>query len=210
MSSTYANAYDELHWRGSIYDMTAGAADALRNEKVTCYNGFDPTATSLHIGSMVPILGLVRLQRHGHTPIAVVGGGTGMIGDPGGRAEERALLDIEQIERNTELIRLQLEQFLDFNAKSNPARLINKCRLAAGTSVGRIHAGHRQAPQRQLHAGQGVGEVQARQGKRHLVHRVQLHAVARPMTSCGSTKITTARFRWAAATSGATYLPGSN
>ena len=125
MSSPFANAYDELQWRGSIYDMTAGAADALRNEKVTCYNGFDPTATSLHIGSMVPILGLVRLQRHGHTPIAVVGGGTGMIGDPGGRAEERALLDIEQIERNTELIRLQLEQFLDFNAKSNPARLIN-------------------------------------------------------------------------------------
>ena len=125
MSSPFANAYDELQWRGSIYDMTAGAADALRNEKVTCYNGFDPTATSLHIGSMVPILGLVRLQRHGHTPIAVVGGGTGMIGDPGGRVEERALLDIEQIERNTELIRLQLEQFLDFNAKSNPARLIN-------------------------------------------------------------------------------------
>ena len=125
MSSPFANAYDELHWRGSIYDMTAGAADALRNEKVTCYNGFDPTATSLHIGNMVPVLGLVRLQRHGHTPIAVVGGGTGMIGDPGGRAEERALLDIEQIERNTELIRLQLEQFLDFNAKGNPARLIN-------------------------------------------------------------------------------------
>ena len=125
MSSPFANAYDELHWRGSIYDMTAGAADALRNEKVTCYNGFDPTATSLHIGNMVPILGLVRLQRHGHTPIAVVGGGTGMIGDPGGRAEERTLLDVEQIERNTELIRLQLEQFLDFNAKSNPARLIN-------------------------------------------------------------------------------------
>ena len=125
MISPFANAYDELHWRGSIYDMTAGAADALRNEKVTCYNGFDPTATSLHIGSMVPILGLVRLQRHGHTPIAVVGGGTGMIGDPGGRAEERALLDIEQIERNTELIRLQLAQFLDFNARDNPAKLIN-------------------------------------------------------------------------------------
>ena len=125
MSSPFANAYDELHWRGSIYDLTAGAADALRNEKVTCYNGFDPTATSLHIGNMVPILGLVRLQRHGHTPIAVVGGGTGMIGDPGGRAEERALLDVEQIERNTELIRLQLEQFLDFNARGNPARLIN-------------------------------------------------------------------------------------
>ena len=74
---------------------------------------------------MVPVLGLVRLQRHGHTPIAVVGGGTGMIGDPGGRADERALLDVEQVERNTELIRAQLEQFLDFNAKANPARMIN-------------------------------------------------------------------------------------
>ena len=125
MSNQFANAYDELLWRGSIYDATAGAADALRNEKVTCYNGFDPTATSLHIGNMVPVLGLVRLQRHGHTPIAVVGGGTGMIGDPGGRADERALLDVEQVERNTELIRAQLEQFLDFNAKANPARMIN-------------------------------------------------------------------------------------
>ena len=125
MSNRFTNAYDELEWRGSIYGSTGGAADVLRNEKVTCYNGFDPTATSLHIGNLVPILGLVRMQRHGHTPIAVVGGGTGMIGDPGGRAEERVLLDIEQIERNTELIRLQLEQFLDFNAKGNPARLIN-------------------------------------------------------------------------------------
>ena len=125
MSNRFTNAYDELEWRGSIYGSTGGAADVLRNEKVTCYNGFDPTATSLHIGNLVPILGLVRMQRHGHTPIAVVGGGTGMIGDPGGRAEERMLLDIEQIERNTELIRLQLEQFLDFNAKGNPARLIN-------------------------------------------------------------------------------------
>ncbi len=125
MSNRFTNAYDELEWRGSIYGSTGGAADVLRNEKVTCYNGFDPTATSLHIGNLVPILGLVRMQRHGHTPIAVVGGGTGMIGDPGGRVEERVLLDIEQIERNTELIRLQLEQFLDFNANGNPARLIN-------------------------------------------------------------------------------------
>ena len=125
MSNRFTNAYDELEWRGSIYGSTGGAADVLRNEKVTCYNGFDPTATSLHIGNLVPILGLVRMQRHGHTPIAVVGGGTGMIGDPGGRAEERVLLDVEQIERNTELIRTQLEQFLDFNAKGNPARLIN-------------------------------------------------------------------------------------
>ena len=125
MSIPFANAYDELEWRGSIYDITAGAPDVLRREKITCYNGFDPTATSLHIGNMVPVLGLVRLQRHGHTPIVVVGGGTGMIGDPGGRAEERSLLDVAQVERNTELIRAQLEQFLDFNARGNPARMVN-------------------------------------------------------------------------------------
>ncbi len=125
MSIPFANAYDELEWRGSIYDVTAGAADILRNEKVTCYIGFDPSAPSLHVGSLVPILGLVRMQRHGHTPIAIVGGGTGMIGDPGGRAEERSLLDAEQVGRNTEMIRAQLEQFLDFNAKGNPARMVN-------------------------------------------------------------------------------------
>ena len=125
MSIPFANVYDELEWRGSVYDVTAGAADILRNEKVTCYIGFDPSAPSLHVGSLVPILGLVRMQRHGHTPIAIVGGGTGMIGDPGGRAEERSLLDVEQVERNTELIRAQLEQFLDFNAKGNAARMVN-------------------------------------------------------------------------------------
>ena len=125
MSSPFANVYDELQWRGSVYDATAGAADILRNEKVTCYIGFDPSAPSLHVGSLVPILGLVRMQRHGHTPIAIVGGGTGMIGDPGGRAEERSLLNVEQVEHNTGLIRAQLEQFLDFNAKGNPARMVN-------------------------------------------------------------------------------------
>ena len=125
MSIPFANVYDELEWRGSVYDVTAGGADILRNEKVTCYIGFDPSAPSLHVGSLVPILGLVRMQRHGHTPIAIVGGGTGMIGDPGGRAEERSLLNVEQVERNTELIRAQLEQFLDFNAKGNPARMVN-------------------------------------------------------------------------------------
>ena len=125
MSIPFANAYDELEWRGSVYDVTAGAADILRSEKVTCYIGFDPSAPSLHVGSLVPILGLVRMQRHGHTPIAIVGGGTGMIGDPGGRAEERSLLNVEQVEQNTELIRAQLEQFLDFNAKGNAARMVN-------------------------------------------------------------------------------------
>ena len=125
MSSPFANAFSELEWRGSVYDTTSGAMDALSREKVACYVGFDPSAPSLHVGSLVPILGLVRMQRHGHTPIVVVGGGTGMIGDPGGRESERALLDKAQVERNTESIRAQLEQFLDFNAKTNPAKLVD-------------------------------------------------------------------------------------
>ena len=167
MSNQFANAYDELLWRGSIYDATAGAAGALRNEKVTCYNGFDPTATSLHIGNMVPSSDWSACQRHGHTPIVVVGGGTGMIGDPGGRADERALLDVEQVERNTELIRAQLEQFLDFNAKANPGRMINNADWHVGPATRRIPAGHRKAPQCQLHDGQGVGQIEARPRQRY-------------------------------------------
>jgi len=124
-NTEFANVTEELEWRGALFDATPGAAHVLATEKVTCYNGFDPSASSLHIGSLVPIMGLVRLQRHGHTPIALVGGGTGMIGDPSFRAEERKLMGIDQIDENVEAIRLQLEPFLDFNASSNPARMVN-------------------------------------------------------------------------------------
>ena len=124
-NAEFSNVAEELEWRGAFFDATPGAAHALATEKVTCYNGFDPSASSLHVGNLVPIMGLVRLQRHGHTPIALVGGGTGMIGDPSFRAEERQLMSIEQIDENVEAIRLQLEPFLDFQAKSNPARMVN-------------------------------------------------------------------------------------
>jgi tyrosyl-tRNA synthetase len=120
-----SNAFDELSWRGLVFDYVDGIQSILANEKITIYNGFDPTADSLHIGHLVPLIALARLQRFGHSPIAVAGGGTGMIGDPSGKASERQLLSPEQIEANVESIREQLARLLDFEAKSNPARIVN-------------------------------------------------------------------------------------
>lgn len=117
--------FDELQWRGLVYDSTEGARDLLAGDKVTAYVGFDPTASSLHVGTLLPILALVRLQTFGHSPIAVVGGGTGLIGDPSGKTAERTLLTTEQVEANVEGIRAQLARFIDFDSKSNPARLVN-------------------------------------------------------------------------------------
>lgn len=124
--SEFSNAFEELSWRGMVFDSTPGCAEMLKAEKITCYVGFDPSAKSLHIGNLIPIMGLVNMQRHGHTPIAIVGGGTGMIGDPGGRKGERQLLSKAQIEENVEGIRAQLAKFLDFDERRrNPAKLIN-------------------------------------------------------------------------------------
>ena len=106
---------DELSWRGLLAQSTEGAAEALAAGPVSGYCGFDPTADSLHVGSLVPIMGLVHLQRAGHRPVALVGGGTGLIGDPSGRATERPLADTSIIESNAERIRAQLERFLDFS-----------------------------------------------------------------------------------------------
>jgi tyrosyl-tRNA synthetase len=119
------NAFDELKWRGLIFDHIEGVPELLAKEKVTVYNGFDPTGDSLHVGHTVPLIALARLQRFGHTPIALAGGGTGMIGDPSGRSSERNLLTRELIEYNVECIKKQLAHLLDFEVKSNPARLIN-------------------------------------------------------------------------------------
>ncbi len=119
------DVYGELEWRGLVYDATEGARDALADEPLTVYSGFDPTATSLHVGHLLPILGLARFQRAGHSPIALVGGGTGLIGDPSFKATERALLTSEEVESNVERIREQLAKFLDFDAVTAPARLLN-------------------------------------------------------------------------------------
>ena len=88
--------------RGFVQDATPGLAERLSKGRVTAYVGFDPTADSLHVGSLVPVMGLAWLQRHGHTPIALVGGGTGMVGDPSGKREERPVMTLEQIDRNAQ------------------------------------------------------------------------------------------------------------
>ena len=126
MSSEFSNAFEEMEWRRAVVHATPGAQEVLARDKVTCYNGFDPTAASLHTGNLVPVMGLVRMQRHGHTPIAIVGGGTGMIGDPSGRSEERPLLTVDEIDAHVAAIRRQLESFLDFSPSiSNPAVVID-------------------------------------------------------------------------------------
>ena len=116
---------EELQWRGMYSDATDGARDALSTGRVTAYIGFDPTASSLHVGSLLTVMGLARLQRYGHTPIALVGGGTGMIGDPSGKSQERVLLSADQVNDNVLGIRAQLERFLDFSASPNAARIVN-------------------------------------------------------------------------------------
>ena len=116
---------DEIRRRGLLADATEHAAAALKAGQVTGYIGFDPTASSLHVGSLVPIMGLVHLQRAGHCPIALVGGGTGLIGDPSGKAQERLLLDRARAEENAEGIRKQLAAFLDFESRTNPACMAN-------------------------------------------------------------------------------------
>src|SRR5882757_307293 len=125
------NLLSELEWRGLVYDATEGLADVLAKEQVTAYIGFDPTASSLHVGSLLTVMGLARLQRFGHTPIAIVGGGTGMIGAPSGKSQERLLLSREQIEENVAGIRQQLSRFLDFDAAGNAARIVNNAEWLA-------------------------------------------------------------------------------
>jgi tyrosyl-tRNA synthetase len=120
-----ANLIDELAWRGLVQDKTDGLVDALAERPITAYIGFDPTASSLHVGNLLTVLGLARLQRFGHTPIALVGGATGMIGDPSGKSQERVLQSIEQIAENVVGIRAQLERFLDFGTAPNAARIVN-------------------------------------------------------------------------------------
>jgi tyrosyl-tRNA synthetase len=117
--------FEELEWRGMVAEVTDGVREALAHERVTAYIGFDPTASSLHIGNLLTVMGLARLQKFGHTPIALVGGGTGMIGDPSGKSQERNLLSAEQISVNVAGVRAQLERFLDFNPAPNAATIVN-------------------------------------------------------------------------------------
>ena len=127
--------YAELDWRGMVYTATEGVRDLLAREAVTCYIGFDPTASSLHVGSLLPVMALARLQRFGHRPIAIVGGGTGLIGDPSGKTQERSLLTLDQVNENLQGIRQQLARFLDFDSPVAPARIVNNADWLVGLDL---------------------------------------------------------------------------
>jgi tyrosyl-tRNA synthetase len=119
------NFIKELKWRGMIHDIMPGTQDQFEKEITTSYIGFDPTADSLHIGSLVQIMILVHLQKCGHKPLALVGGATGMVGDPSGKSKERNLLNEETLNHNLISVKKQLEKFLDFDCGKNSAELVN-------------------------------------------------------------------------------------
>src|SRR5258705_450600 len=129
------NLYDEFQWRGMLHEATPDLHKILGEEKLTAYIGFDPSAASLHVGSLLPVMGLARLQRFGHRPIEIAGGGTGLIGDPSGKTKERQLLTPAQVEENLDGIKSQLSRFLDFNAAANPAQIINNADWLAPISM---------------------------------------------------------------------------
>ena len=120
------NFTEELKWRGMIHDMMPGTEEQLQKEMTTAYVGIDPTADSLHIGHLVGVMMLKHLQECGHRPIVLLGGATGMIGDPSGKSQERNLLDSDTLRHNQECLRKQLSKFLDFDSQApNAAILVN-------------------------------------------------------------------------------------
>lgn len=119
------NFIEEIRWRGMIHDMMPGTEEQFSKEITSAYIGFDPTGDSLHIGSLVQIMILVHLQKAGHKPFALVGGATGMVGDPSGKSAERNLLDEVTLNHNVAAIKTQLEQFLDFDCGENSAEMVN-------------------------------------------------------------------------------------
>ena len=119
------NFVEELKFRGMIHDIMPKTEDYLNNNKVSGYIGFDPTSDSLHIGSLVQIMTLVHFQRHGHKPYVLLGGATGMVGDPSGKSKERNLLDTKELDKNINSIKKQLSRFLKFDSSENEAVIVN-------------------------------------------------------------------------------------
>ncbi len=128
------NFIEELKWRGMIHDMMPGTEEQFSKEMTSAYIGFDPTGDSLHIGSLVQIMILVHLQKAGHKPYALVGGATGMVGDPSGKSKERNLLDQQTLDHNLKCIQAQLEKFLDFDSGENAAVMVNNYDWFKGVS----------------------------------------------------------------------------
>ena len=120
-----SNFIEELRWRGMVHDIMPGTEEALNKKVSAGYIGFDPTADSLHVGHLVQIMTLVHFQRAGHKPFALVGGATGMVGDPSGKSKERNLLDADTLNHNVACVKEQLEKFLDFNCGENSAEMVN-------------------------------------------------------------------------------------
>ncbi len=119
------NFVEELKWRGMLHDIMPGTEELLNKEVVVGYIGFDPTADSLQVGNMVQIMTLLHFQQAGHKPVALVGGATGMVGDPSGKSAERNLLDEKTLNHNLACQHKQLEKFLDFDCGATSARIVN-------------------------------------------------------------------------------------
>ena len=119
------NFIEELKWRGMVHDMMPGTEEQFNKEVTSAYIGFDPTADSLHIGHLVQIMTLVHMQKSGHKPFALIGGATGMVGDPSGKSQERNLLTPDEVQQNLEAIKIQLSKFLDFDCGANSAEMVN-------------------------------------------------------------------------------------
>src|SRR5579863_3610693 len=119
------NFTEELRWRGMLHDIMPGTEELLNSGSISGYIGFDPTADSLHIGNLAQIMTLLHFQKAGHKPMALVGGATGMVGDPSGKSQERNLLSEDVLNYNLACQKKQLEKFLDFNCGSNSAEIVN-------------------------------------------------------------------------------------
>jgi len=135
MTKSRTSLLEDFRWRGIVYNVSEGLEALAERERLTGYIGFDPSAASLHVGSLLPVMALARFQKYGHRPIAIVGGGTGMVGDPSGKSVERPLLSLEQIEENLLGLRRQLEPLLDFHAKENAALIVNNADWLAPISL---------------------------------------------------------------------------
>ena len=173
------NFVEELEWRGMIHSIMPGTQEQLQKEMSTAYVGIDPTADSLHIGHLVSVMILKHFQMCGHRPIALVGGATGMIGDPSGKSQERNLLDEKTLRHNQEAIKKQLAKLLDFESDApNAAMLVNNYDWMKGITfldfirdIGKLIT--------ELHDGQRFGkETLQRRRRRDVVHRIHLPARA--------------------------------